>query len=127
MTFLLDIKKKSQIARDPLVGSLFENLVVVEAMKAMTHRGQRPNLYFYRDNHKQGIDLLFNRDEHRIGVEIKSSAALNASFNKSLDLIDEKVIPLDEKRLIYSGNETRRYSSGVIASNFRSTYEIVND
>ncbi len=125
LTFLLDINDKSQIARDPLVGSLFENLVVVEAMKAMTHRGQRPNLHFYRDNHKQEIDLLFKRDNRQVGVEIKSSATLNPSFIKILNRIDEKVMPLDEKYLVYSGNVTRSYSSGVKAINFKSTFEIV--
>ncbi len=40
LTFSLNIKHKSQILRAPLVGSLFENLVVVEAMKAMTRCSQ---------------------------------------------------------------------------------------
>ena len=125
LTFLLDINKQSQISRDPLVGNLFENLVVVEAMKAMTHRGQRPNLYFYRDNHQQEIDLLFKRGDRQIGVEINSSATLQTSFIKSLNSIGEKVMPLDKKHLVYSGDETRRYSSGVMVRNFRSTFEIV--
>lgn len=125
LTFLLNIKDKSQILRDPLVGSLFENLVVVEAMKAMTHRGQRPNLYFYRDNHQHEIDLLFNREGNQIGIEIKSAATLQTSFIKSLNRLDEKVLPLDEKHLVYSGNETRSYSSGVTAINFKSTFEIM--
>jgi len=124
LTFLLDIKTKSQILRDPLVGMLFENLVVTEVMKAMTNRGQRPNMFFYRDNHKQEIDLLFKRDDHQIGIEIKSSATLHISFMKSLNLIDEKVIKLDKKYLVYSGQKTQTYSSGVIAMNFRSAFEI---
>lgn len=125
LTYLLDIKNVSQIIRDPLVGSLFENLVIVEAMKAITHRGQRPSLYFYRDNHKQEIDLLFKRDAKQIGIEIKSTATLQTSFLKSINTIDEKVMPLDEKHLIYSGTETRQYSSGVKASSFSSVAEIM--
>ena len=125
LTFLLGINRQSQILRDPLVGNLFENLVVVEAMKAMTNRGQRPNLYFYRDNHRQEIDLLFKRGDRQVGVEIKSSTTLQTSFIKSLNSIDEKVLPMDEKHLVYSGDESRRYSSGVVTRNFRSTFEIV--
>jgi len=93
-------------------------------MKAMTNRGQRPNMFFYRDNHKQEIDLLFKRDDHQIGIEIKSSATLHISFMKSLNLIDEKVIKLDKKYLVYSGQKTQTYSSGVIAMNFKSAFEI---
>lgn len=125
LTFLLDIKKESQILQDPLVGSLFENLVVVEAMKAMTHRGQRPNFNFYRDNHREEIDLLFTHENRRIGIEIKSAATLQASLMRTLNKLDEKVIPLDEKYLVYSGAETRRYSSAVTAINFKSTFEIL--
>ena len=127
LSFLLDIRNPSQVMRDPLVGSLFENLVIVEAMKAITHRGQRPNLHFYRDNHNQEIDLLFKRDGRQIGIEIKSSATLQSSFLKSLNNIDKKVMSLDEKYLVYSGDETRSYSSGVKASNFRLVSEIMVD
>ncbi len=125
LTYLLDIKSKSQISRDPLVGMMFENLVVTEVMKAMTHRGQRPNVFFYRDNHQQEIDLLFKRDDRQLVIEIKSSATLQNAFLKSLHNIDQNVIKLDEKYLLYSGNETRQYSKGVKAMNFRSAFSIV--
>ena len=126
LTFLLDINDASQVSRDPLVGSLFENLVVVEAIKAMTHYGQRPNLYFYRDNHKQEIDILFKRGEHMIGVEIKSSATLHQTFLKTLNKIDKTVLSLDKNFVVYSGEESRHYSSGVTAVNFKSVGEIIS-
>ena len=47
LTYLLDIESHEQVLRDPLVGSLFENLVVLEALKARSHRGLTPNLYFF--------------------------------------------------------------------------------
>jgi len=125
LIFLLGIKDKSQILRDPLVGNIFENLVVVEAMKARTHRGERPDLFFYRDNHKQEIDLLFKRDNQSIAIEIKSSATLQTSFANSLKKIDEKVMSLNEKYVVYSGNDTRRYSDGVVAMNFRCMADIM--
>jgi len=126
LTFLLNINEPSQIPRDPLVGNLFENLVVVEAMKAMTHYGQRPNLHFYRDNHKQEIDLLFRKGEHMTGLEIKSSFTFNTAFCKTLNNIDETVLTLGEKYVVYSGKETRQYSSGVKAVNFKATGQIVS-
>lgn len=126
LTFLLNINEPSQIPRDPLVGNLFENLVVVEAMKAMTHYGQRPNLHFYRDNHKQEIDLLFRKGEHMTGLEIKSSFTFNTAFCKTLNKIDETVLTLGEKYVVYSGKETRQYSSGVKAVNFKATGQLVS-
>jgi uncharacterized protein len=47
LTYLLDISKQDQILRDPLVGSMFENLVVLEAVKSRFHR-KLPNYRVYQ-------------------------------------------------------------------------------
>ena len=41
--FLLGIRNASQVTRDPLVGSLFENLVVVECLKSRFNMGAEPD------------------------------------------------------------------------------------
>ena len=43
LAFLLGIEKPDQVARDPLVGQLFENLVVIECLKT---RAKRPTCIF---------------------------------------------------------------------------------
>ena len=58
LAYLLDIEKATQVARDPLVGGLFENLVILEALKTRHNQGLTPNLYFYRDNHGREVDFL---------------------------------------------------------------------
>ena len=58
-------------------------------------------------------------------VQHQELAILQATFLKSLNNIDEKVMPLDEKHLVYSGDETRTYSSGVKARNFRAMSKIM--
>ncbi|MEJ2419713.1 MAG: DUF4143 domain-containing protein, partial [Exilibacterium sp.] len=50
LAFLLGIEKPEQVSRDPLVGQMFENLVVTECLKLRCNQGKSPNLYFYRDN-----------------------------------------------------------------------------
>ncbi len=47
LAFLLGIEKPDQVARDPLVGQLFENLIVIECLKTRANQGRRPNLYFF--------------------------------------------------------------------------------
>ena len=71
LAYLLDIEKARQVTRDPLVGNLFENLVVLEALKARYNQGLTPNLYFFRDSHGNEIDLLHKSANQLIGVEIK--------------------------------------------------------
>ena len=40
LCFLLGIRKAEQVSRDPLVGNIFENMIVIEALKARYNKGQ---------------------------------------------------------------------------------------
>ncbi|MEM1179061.1 MAG: ATP-binding protein [Acidobacteriota bacterium] len=83
--YLLGIESAAQIFTHPLRGALFENLVVAEALKARTHRGQRgDNLFFYRDSSGLEVDLLLAVADRLIGVEMKSGATFSKSFLKGL-------------------------------------------
>jgi len=55
-------------------GALFETLVVAEFVKQRFHRGQPADLYFWRDNIGQEIDLLFEQGDKLQAIEIKSGA-----------------------------------------------------
>ncbi len=59
LCFLLGIRKPEQITRDPLVGGIFENLVIVECLKARYNRGELADLYFFRDSNGNEVDLLW--------------------------------------------------------------------
>lgn len=49
---LLGIKSTEQVASHPLVGNLFENMVVMEAFKRRLNRGESDDLYFMRTTTK---------------------------------------------------------------------------
>jgi predicted AAA+ superfamily ATPase len=112
LTYLLDIEKAGQVARDPLVGNLFENLVVLEALKSRYNRGMTPNLYFFRDSHGHEIDLLYKSGNRLTGVEVKAAATWNQSFKKGLMRFSEKYSPLAQSYVVYSG-EAMSFSDGV--------------
>ncbi|RTZ66842.1 MAG: AAA family ATPase [Aquificaceae bacterium] len=117
LAYLLDIEKASQITRDPLVGNIFENLVVLEALKARYNQGKIANLYFYRDSNGQEIDLLYKSGRELLGVEIKSSSTWNSSFKKSLNNFSQKQASLSKRYVVYSG-ENRVFSNGLEAINY---------
>ena len=56
--FLLGLENETQVGRDFLRGNLFENLVVVEALKYRYSQGNRSNLFFYRESNGNEVDLL---------------------------------------------------------------------
>jgi len=83
-SYLLGIENDAQVARDPLLGSLFENLVIVEALKARFSQGKDPNFYFFRDSNQNEVDLLFKKDGELYPVEIKSAMTWNEGFQRNI-------------------------------------------
>ncbi len=118
LAWLLGLRTADQVRRDPLVGSLFENLVVVEALKSRANRGESPELYFFRDNHGLEIDLLFRDGTALVGIEAKSASTLHSRFKDALVRFDSSVAPLSRKLLVHDG-EGRRWSDGVRAASWR--------
>jgi len=126
LSYLLDIEKPSQVSRDPLVGSLFENLVVIEALKTRFNKGQKSNLYFFRDSHGHEIDLLYKSGREFTGIEVKSSSTWNKSFKKELKRFSEKNIQLAKSYVVYSG-EAMVFSDGVEVLSFKNIADIFTD
>ncbi|MGM0681375.1 MAG: DUF4143 domain-containing protein [Thermodesulfobacteriota bacterium] len=50
--YLLGLEEEKQVARDPLRGNLFENMVTAEIFKQHYHRGLRPRLLLLPGQHR---------------------------------------------------------------------------
>jgi hypothetical protein len=83
--FLLGIHTAEQASRDPLRGSLYENLVVADIVKGALNKGIRPEVYFFRDSHGNEVDLLIREKGALTPVEIKSAATFSTDFVKGLE------------------------------------------
>ena len=107
--WLLGIETEAQIRRDPQKGNLFENLVVVEALKAHLNRGKDPRLYFFRDSRGNEVDLIVQQGRQLAPFEIKSSMTWHSSFTKGLSyfhkLTGEKSV---KGTVVYTGKEARK-------------------
>ena len=85
---LLGIESPEQLARDKMRGALFENFVVMEALKRRYNLGKESNLYFYRDSNQNEVDLLLKKHSGLYGIEIKSAMTYHADFEKALKQMD---------------------------------------
>jgi len=56
-------------------GVFFETWVVSEIYKSYINNGERPPLYFYRDQNKKEIDLIIHSNNTVYPIEIKKSSA----------------------------------------------------
>lgn len=116
-SYLLGIETPEQMQRDPLMGSLFENLVVIEALKARCNRGAESNLYFFRNSKGLEIDLLLREDRTLNLFEIKSGKALNDDFTRNMikfrSLFPNFLSPNSAVHgtVIYSGEDYEAYKN----------------
>ena len=102
--YLLDIESPQQLARDKMRGALFENLIVMEAIKSRLNVGKQPNAYFYRDSNQNEIDLILKRGEALTGIEIKSSMTYHKDFERTVRSMDNYVkSAIAERAVVYAG------------------------
>jgi len=100
---LLRIEDRGQVARDPLVGGLFENLVVLEAFKARFNAGRSPDLYYFRDRGGLEVDLLLERGRELHAFEIKSARTWHAAFGRNVVKFGRNVAAVRSSGVIYAG------------------------
>jgi hypothetical protein len=84
-TFLLGIHTEQQASRDPLRGSLYENLIIADIVKGALNKGIRPEIYFFRDSHGNEVDLLIREKGVMTLVEIKSAGTFFVDFVKGVE------------------------------------------
>jgi predicted AAA+ superfamily ATPase len=82
--WLLGLRTAQQVARDPLWGSLFENFIIMEAMKDRLNAGESAEMYFYRDSEGNEVDLLLPTGGKMHAIEIKAGATVNPDYFKGL-------------------------------------------
>ena len=106
-THLLGIHTPLQLKHHPLRGSLFENMIIAEALKHQVNQGKKPALHFYRDSSGHEVDLLYQEGPDFLPIEIKSGQTIANSFFKGLHTFKkvEPQLPFG-RMLVYGG--TRR-------------------
>ena len=111
--WLLGIKTVEQLQYHPLRGALFENLVVLEVMKAQRNQGLREPLYFFRDSNGLEVDLLLERAEGLVLVEIKASQTVAAPLFKGLRTVSALLGERVKKQYLVYGGDALQERTGV--------------
>ncbi len=106
-THLLGIQNSEQLRTHPLKGELFETFVVIEFLKKRYNQGKRSNLYYFRDNTGNEIDLIYETGLGPIPIEIKSAQTVNSDFFKGLNYFRKLDKNIDTSILIM-GNDIKQ-------------------
>lgn len=124
--YLLDITSTQQVARDPLLGSLMENLVISEFIKNRQNAGLDPGCYFYRDSNHHEVDLLFKTGQQLIPVEIKAGQTFHPQFIKNLEYFKHLVADRCQQGFVIYGGEQEQRIKDFYLYNFRNMARMLN-
>lgn len=109
---LLGIQNEKQLNLHPLRGSLFENFIISELIKKRFNAGEPGNLYFWRDNKGNEVDVIIDRDNKLFPIEIKAGQTITAAYFKSINYWNQLTANI-EGTVIYAGEKTQKRSSGI--------------
>lgn len=110
-SYLIGIEHAGQLATHPLRGALFENAVIVEALKHRFNRGYRSNLSFFRDARGLECDLLYENGNGIGAIEIKSGATVTS--DDALNRI-ARVLPQISGKVVVCGGAERHSRRDVV-------------
>lgn len=84
LCYLLRLDKPEDFYLSPFAGHIFENMVIIEAIKQFANRGERAPCYFFRSKTGTEIDLLIDRGSKLDAYEIKCSLSPSKEMTKGL-------------------------------------------
>jgi predicted AAA+ superfamily ATPase len=110
---LLEIKTLDQLNVHYLRGSLFENLVINEFIKSLLHRGEEPQISFWRDKIGNELDLIYRMGNREFAFEIKSGQTFSADYFKGINYW-KKYSKADPENcfVVYAGEKSLKTSNG---------------
>ena len=121
---LLDLSSAEQVSRDPLLGGLFENMVMAEALKARYNAGRDGRIYYMRDKVGCEIDLVVENQRRLTFIEIKSAQTPNDSMAANIRVLRKTTGAGEKAYVVYSGESwPLREGDGFV--NFRETATLV--
>lgn len=113
---LLGIKSENQLITSQYFGGLLENLIFMEFLKQNSWSNEQVELFHFRDNYKNEVDIVLERDNNQIiGIEIKASATIKQQdFHGLLKLAEFNPAKFQYGIVFYSGKEILPFSQNNI-------------
>ena len=105
VSYLLGITDPSQVARDPLYGGLFENMVVMDFYKTRFNRQLRQDFYYIRDNSGIEVDFVVEQNRRLHLFEIKGAMTPDPNAARNMEKIRRCASEVASCDVVYSGSE----------------------
>lgn len=106
LCWLLSIRDSMQLNFHPMRGAIFESFIISEILKDKFNRGEENNLYFWRDQNGNEIDLLVDEGIRQTPVEIKSAMTFKSAYCKQIKKWESISGSTAQPVVIYGGDES---------------------
>ena len=115
--WLLGVQSADQLAIHPQRGALFETWVVGELLKGRYNKSLSSNLYFWRDNTGNEVDILADQGLTLVPIEIKSGQTISADYFTGLQKWRSWAgTEAGKPYLIYGGDESQERREAQVVS-----------
>jgi uncharacterized protein len=112
---LLDITSPADLRRHALRGSVLENWVLTELLKAWHHHGEEPPIYFWRDTEGHEVDFLIHRAGRLSPVEVKAGRTVQPDFFRGLAYLASQDDTVGPSLVVYAGEAKQTRGDTVVA------------
>ena len=85
LCYLTGLKDPEHAASGPMGGPIMETAVLAEIVKALTHRGIDPRVYFWRTSAGAEVDIVVEADGKLVPIEVKLSATPRPAMAASIE------------------------------------------
>lgn len=100
---LLGITSPQELVNHEMYGSVFENYVISERIKAHLNALKTPSLFFYRDDSKIEVDLLDTTASPAVLAEIKGGQTYRPAFARHVRTVNSSLALGAEQVVVYGG------------------------
>ena len=129
---LLGIETQAELERSPFLGPIFEGFLAAEILKSQVNRGQRKELYWFRDQQGLEVDFLVPRGQAQFwAVEAKASKTVQSSMAGPLVRLSQAAGARAARRVVVHRTarmqvETRAIAPGVEAWTVEQFVAVIN-
>jgi len=115
-SYLLGVNEPSQLKNHPLRGAVFESLVVSELVKKRYNAVKTDNLYYFRDNTGNEVDIIVDQGAGTGQIEIKSGMTVAGDFFKGLTFFKALNKKAGPSYIVYGGGKSYEREGVMIIS-----------
>ena len=89
LCFLFGIDTINRLLKSVENGAIFENMIVMEAVKRLAYQKEKTNCYYYRTQNDIEVDLIIEKGNDLIPYEIKFTKTVSKKMAKSLKIFQD--------------------------------------